>query len=709
MFSYNTSLHKSIGNTPFFLTFGMEPRAPHFPVPDLRRIFYGESEADDMLHRLHKARMIARDHNETARDDYKKHYDAKVTHPLRYQVGQKVLLDEHAFLHKNRKLAPNWSGPHVITRLLHDTNVELLLANNKRSVVHINRLKPFLTNLPFDVPVPPITKKKPSKPVSDNEDRLDESVDETDQLIPNDDANDDINREQIPFLPAQAVLPTASHSPPKRGRPKGVISKTRERLPPLPIIENQLMPPSVETPQSTPQQQPKAIASKDFFHGDSGVDKLPQTELRLTRSQARTLTTQLSALVNTITKKRKKKKDGPSNANRVQERNFKKTGDTFGTTVPIYNHEYGPPMHPPLDDQPVSDDEDGEEEGEGTSTEHSDVEDSEHDTGEEESDEDEEDVPQPDVRPDGPNQDKQPDQPVPPMPRGGLPPILPPRGNLLSPPKKPDISWWVPTQSAHPSMGPISTQVPPHELMLGTSDVLPGGGPQSSTTIPQPPLHSGGTTHVPHTQGGAIPKDSQFRKNTLQATSREAHKEEPENAPSKMGTKDQKAPTEQSSTRPQPKSAPLSTGTRMVTPTNVPPEAMRQITQLMGKTIRATDQIKHNETLQQLHDILFLTPGFFTIDDITRDNALKTDECRKVFESANHHKMFHTDQTTTRTTDSKADRRTTEKTSARQPGLAQRAGPTPAQRTSRSNTKAPDIPPTPSVPIEHQSRRQQPK
>ena len=34
MFSYNTSLHKSIHNTPYFLTFGMEPRAPHFPQPD---------------------------------------------------------------------------------------------------------------------------------------------------------------------------------------------------------------------------------------------------------------------------------------------------------------------------------------------------------------------------------------------------------------------------------------------------------------------------------------------------------------------------------------------------------------------------------------------------------------------------------------------------------------------------------------------------
>jgi len=41
MFSYNTSFHRSIKNTPFYLTFGMEPRLPTLPTPDLRRKFYG--------------------------------------------------------------------------------------------------------------------------------------------------------------------------------------------------------------------------------------------------------------------------------------------------------------------------------------------------------------------------------------------------------------------------------------------------------------------------------------------------------------------------------------------------------------------------------------------------------------------------------------------------------------------------------------------
>jgi hypothetical protein len=59
MFSYNTSFHRSIKNTPFFLTYGIEPRMPDFPGPELRRKFYGESSTDDLIRRLLLARDVA--------------------------------------------------------------------------------------------------------------------------------------------------------------------------------------------------------------------------------------------------------------------------------------------------------------------------------------------------------------------------------------------------------------------------------------------------------------------------------------------------------------------------------------------------------------------------------------------------------------------------------------------------------------------------
>ncbi len=143
MFSYNTSFHRSIKNTPFYLTFGMEPRLPTLPTPDLRRKFYGESSTDDIIRKLLIARDVARQNNEDASDTARSQYDLKAA-PHKFLPQQLVLMDEHSFLHKNQKLAPKWSGPHKVVRLKGEANVELQLRhNNKKVIVHCNRLKPY--------------------------------------------------------------------------------------------------------------------------------------------------------------------------------------------------------------------------------------------------------------------------------------------------------------------------------------------------------------------------------------------------------------------------------------------------------------------------------------------------------------------------------------------------------------------------------------
>jgi len=145
MFAYNTSIHSTTKFSPFFLTFGQKPRAPHFPAPDLTRTFYGESTIDEMWLRLQQARKIAIANNEQVRDTYEQNFNDKVN-PTNYVIGQQVFLDEHNFLNKNRKLAPKYSGPHVIQKLLHGTNAQIKLKNGRSTIVHLNRLKPFLSN-----------------------------------------------------------------------------------------------------------------------------------------------------------------------------------------------------------------------------------------------------------------------------------------------------------------------------------------------------------------------------------------------------------------------------------------------------------------------------------------------------------------------------------------------------------------------------------
>ena len=144
MFSYNTSFHRSIKTCPFNLTFGMEARHPCFPTPDLRTKFYGESSTDELMHRLLLARDIARRNNEAATEKNEADFNKKATaHP--FQLHQLVMLDEHSFLSKNRKLAPKWTGPHRVVKIKNDNNLEIKLrCHGKNLIVHANRLKPYL-------------------------------------------------------------------------------------------------------------------------------------------------------------------------------------------------------------------------------------------------------------------------------------------------------------------------------------------------------------------------------------------------------------------------------------------------------------------------------------------------------------------------------------------------------------------------------------
>jgi hypothetical protein len=114
-------------------------------LPDELGINYNYDTANDLLSRLQLARRIASQNMQEAMDKAKQYYDKKVKTYI-FQPNQQVLLDEHYFLNKNQKLANKYSGPHLITKLKGDCNVELLLDNGKYAIVHVNRLKPYFSH-----------------------------------------------------------------------------------------------------------------------------------------------------------------------------------------------------------------------------------------------------------------------------------------------------------------------------------------------------------------------------------------------------------------------------------------------------------------------------------------------------------------------------------------------------------------------------------
>ena len=142
MFSYNTSFHRSILNTPHFLTFGMQARQPGILAPDVRRKFYGTALPQEQMQRLQWARRVAQANNENATDKAEEYFN-KNAEPHNFQPGQLVLMSEHNFLYKNAKLAPKFTGPHRITHLKGQKTVEIKTDKGKKIVISVDRLKPY--------------------------------------------------------------------------------------------------------------------------------------------------------------------------------------------------------------------------------------------------------------------------------------------------------------------------------------------------------------------------------------------------------------------------------------------------------------------------------------------------------------------------------------------------------------------------------------
>jgi len=139
--AYNTSYHSTIQTTPFELLFGVKPRLPSFPNPDIERVHYGEDFASERLQILNKARQIARQNATQNQMKYKTAFDDNAKEHC-FNIGDKVLYMEMSFLNKNQKLAPKWSGPVEIIDV-NDTNVKVRTPKGKIKLLNVMRIKKF--------------------------------------------------------------------------------------------------------------------------------------------------------------------------------------------------------------------------------------------------------------------------------------------------------------------------------------------------------------------------------------------------------------------------------------------------------------------------------------------------------------------------------------------------------------------------------------
>ena len=117
VFAYNTSIHRTICNTPFFLMKGRDPEILlHAGVPDPRDT--NAPNLPDWMEKLSAARHVVRAHLENAQEVNKQNYD-KTANPRQYAVGDAVMkvLPPPAHSIGPRKLVPKYVGPYRIVHI----------------------------------------------------------------------------------------------------------------------------------------------------------------------------------------------------------------------------------------------------------------------------------------------------------------------------------------------------------------------------------------------------------------------------------------------------------------------------------------------------------------------------------------------------------------------------------------------------------------
>ena len=141
MFSYNTQVHKSTMESPFFLTYLHDPKMPFFDI-DAPKPMYKHTFAQEAAARLGTAYKSARQNMEEARNLREKYYNQR-SQAREFSVGDRCLVYFEASPRAaNRKFLKKWKGVYTVTDVVGKVNLKLRATpQSKPILVHVDRVK----------------------------------------------------------------------------------------------------------------------------------------------------------------------------------------------------------------------------------------------------------------------------------------------------------------------------------------------------------------------------------------------------------------------------------------------------------------------------------------------------------------------------------------------------------------------------------------
>ena len=135
--AYNTSVHSSLKQTPFYLLYGRDAILPTENIKDRRvRLVNEEPKLD---HEWQEALELSRKFLKKSQEMQKETYDKQTKIP-NFKLYQTVLYKNHR---RTNKLESKWIGPFTIVKIISEITIQICDKSNNCMIVHANHLKPF--------------------------------------------------------------------------------------------------------------------------------------------------------------------------------------------------------------------------------------------------------------------------------------------------------------------------------------------------------------------------------------------------------------------------------------------------------------------------------------------------------------------------------------------------------------------------------------
>eukprot|EP01132_Coremiostelium_polycephalum_P010890 gene10890-13341_t len=146
LFAYRTSVQSSTGFSPYYLTYGREPKIPlDVLLPRICKVdFKVPSDWKESIEKnLRVAFKIARENMKNAQESQAIHYNKKKVN-CNYVVDQQVLIRNFMNLSGVNKFNPKWRGPYKIIKNLGNNSYELDLPKEfTNRIVNVQNMKPY--------------------------------------------------------------------------------------------------------------------------------------------------------------------------------------------------------------------------------------------------------------------------------------------------------------------------------------------------------------------------------------------------------------------------------------------------------------------------------------------------------------------------------------------------------------------------------------